>query len=73
MTYSSTDNCCDRDLECEASLEAEFEALMGRAVEAGWTVDEVTNALLSLAQARVEAMRADAVVGTAGFAGPLAH
>lgn len=66
MTFHSTDSWRDRDLECEASLKAEFEVFIGHAIEAGWTADEVANALLSLAQARVETMRTDAVVGAAG-------
>jgi hypothetical protein len=73
MTFSSMDKCYDRDLECEASLEVEFQALVDRAVSDGWTADEVANALLSLAQARVETMRADAVIGSTGIAGRVAH
>ena len=73
MTFSSTENCCDRDLECEAALEAEFEDLIGRAVASGWTADEVANALLSLAQDRVETIRADAIIGKAGLSGRVAH
>lgn len=53
----------DRDLACEAYLEPAFEALINRALADGWSEDEIANALLSLAQTRIESMRSNAIVG----------
>jgi hypothetical protein len=73
MIFRSSGIASDRDLECEASIEAEFEALIGRALAAGWSEDEVANALLSLAQNRIEDSRADSFVGANLPAGRLSH
>lgn len=73
MIFRSSGIASDRDIDCEASIEAEFEALIDRALAAGWSEDEVANALLSLAQDRIEASRADAFVDTESPAGRLSH
>ena len=46
MIFRPVNGCSDRDLECELAIETEFDAMIERAKEAGWTADEVTNALL---------------------------
>lgn len=76
MVFRSSDTVCDdcdRDIACEASIEASFDALINRAVADGWSEDEVANALLSLAQHRIETMRADAVIGADAPIGRLSH
>ncbi|WP_193177623.1 hypothetical protein [Oricola nitratireducens] len=73
MDFRSSDMTDDRDLDCESSIEADFEALAERAVAAGWGDDEVANALLSLAQARIETTRADAFIGRDPLTGRLPH
>ncbi|GAB4351038.1 MAG: hypothetical protein Kow0026_07750 [Oricola sp.] len=73
MIFRSSGIASDRDIDCEAAMEAEFEALIDRALAAGWSEDEVTNALLSLAQNRVDASRADAFIGAEPPAGRLSH
>jgi hypothetical protein len=40
----------DRDLECELAISPEFQRLIETALAAGWSDDEVANALLSLTQ-----------------------
>lgn len=73
MIFRSSGGASDRDLDCEASIEMEFEALIERALAAGWSEEEVTNALLSLAQNRLENSRADALVGSVVPVGRLSH
>jgi len=73
MIIRSSGLASDRDIECEASIEADFEALIDRALAAGWSEDEIANALLSLAQNRIEASRADAFVGMEPPTGRLSH
>lgn len=53
----------DRDLACEAFLEAGYDGLVASARAEGWSDDEIANAMLSLAQGRVQTMRADAWIG----------
>lgn len=50
----------DRDLDCEEFLQSGFEGLVDRALAAGWSEDEIGNALLSIAQERVVAARDNA-------------
>jgi hypothetical protein len=73
MIFRSSGIASDRDIDCEASIEADFEALFDRALAAGWSEDEVANALLSLAQSRIEDSRADAFVGAELPAGRVPH
>lgn len=49
---------CDGDLDCEADIAAEFDALAHLGEERGWSPEQVANALLSLAQSRITGMRA---------------
>jgi len=73
MIFRSSGIAGDRDLDCEASIESEFDALIARALAAGWSEDEVANALLSLAQTRIEASRADNFAGADLPGGRLSH
>ncbi|MFZ2103499.1 MAG: hypothetical protein WAU86_23345 [Oricola sp.] len=73
MIFRPANGCSDRDLDCELAIETEFDAMIERAKEAGWTADEVTNALLSLAQARIEESRADAFVDIPRMPRRLSH
>ncbi|EKF17043.1 hypothetical protein [Nitratireductor pacificus] len=43
----------DRQTECQAALEAEFQGLAQRAIGAGWSESEVEFALLCLAMAEI--------------------
>ena len=71
---SSKPRFADRDLACEAAIAAEFETFALSAQEAGWSKDEVANALLSLAQNHALALRDDAVVDAAtSVKGPVAQ
>ncbi|TIW14707.1 MAG: hypothetical protein E5V81_26715 [Mesorhizobium sp.] len=44
----------DRGLQCQLALEPAFQQLVERAAESGWTEDEIANALLELAGARLK-------------------
>ena len=55
-------NCADRDLECELALAPGFQKLVDDAIAAGWTDEEVANALLSVTQDHVHAMRSGAII-----------
>lgn len=63
MAGKSPDTALDGDLACELGIEGEFDALFARAVRAGWSADEVANAMLSLAQTRIQSMRDGAFIG----------
>jgi hypothetical protein len=52
----------DRDLDCVTYLEAGIEGLVVKALVAGWSDDEISNALLSLVQERISESRDDAVL-----------
>ena len=56
----------DRDLDCAAWLRDGVDALIATALAAGWSEDEVGNALLSLAQDRITEARDNAVLGPSG-------
>ncbi|WPZ13280.1 hypothetical protein T8J41_14055 [Nitratireductor rhodophyticola] len=43
----------DRQTECQAALEAEFQGLSQRAIGAGWTESEVEFAMLCLSLAEI--------------------
>jgi len=61
----------DRDLACEEFLEAGYDGLVASARAEGWSDDEIANAMLSLAQQRVQTARADAwIVGEPRQGGP---
>ncbi|RVC84379.1 hypothetical protein EN739_35025, partial [Mesorhizobium sp. M2A.F.Ca.ET.017.03.2.1] len=44
----------DRALQCQLTLEPALQQLVERAAESGWTEDEVAQALLELARARLK-------------------
>lgn len=52
----------DSDLDCETDLLWQFQALVERALKAGWAEDEVANALLSLAQRFKQDLLDDAMI-----------
>lgn len=52
----------DRDLACAAYLRDSVEALIAAALAAGWSADEVDNALLGLVQDRIADSRDRAVL-----------
>jgi hypothetical protein len=49
----------DRFLQCEDALEAEFQALVWKAVKAGWDEGEAAVAIASLADHHILSMRYD--------------
>ena len=62
MTPGPTTNAKgDSDLDCEMDLLWQFQALVERALKAGWAEDEVANALLSLALQFKEGLLDDAM------------
>lgn len=63
----------DRDLECEAYLLRAFDMLVAKAFAAGWSEDEICNALLSLAQERIAAARDGAVLESSPEPGGYKH
>jgi|GEM_PF-3453420 len=52
----------DSDLDCEMDLLWQFQALVERALKAGWAEDEVANALLSLALQFKEGLLDEAMI-----------
>ncbi|MFG1270813.1 hypothetical protein V5F40_22945 [Xanthobacter sp. DSM 14520] len=62
----------DRVLDCEMMLEGAFRQLADTGERAGWTGDEVAQALLRLAQAHIEGRRADGESSGASGAGSFA-
>lgn len=52
----------DRDLDCATYLEAGIEGLVVKALAAGWSDDEISNALLGLIQERISEARNDAIL-----------
>jgi hypothetical protein len=52
----------DLDIDCEFAIETDFLSLVDRAKGEGWADDEVANALLSLAQNHVLALRRQATI-----------
>lgn len=52
----------DRDLECEMAVSEAFSDLVTGARDAGWTDDEVANAILGLAQSHIQRMREQAII-----------
>ncbi|RWX58374.1 hypothetical protein EOA24_39335, partial [Mesorhizobium sp. M2A.F.Ca.ET.039.01.1.1] len=44
----------DRALQCQLTLEPALQQLVERAAESGWTEDEIAQALLELARARLK-------------------
>ena len=52
----------DGDVDCETHLAAHVRLLVVRAVEAGWTEEEVANALLSYAQTMILKLNDEAVI-----------
>ena len=63
----------DRDLQCEVALAPAFDQLVDAAAVVGWSEDEVANALLSLAQYRVQVIRDNALIGLCIPADRTAH
>lgn len=55
-----TSNQQDRFLECEEDLEAEFQALVWRAIKAGWDEGEACVAVASLADHHILALDCNA-------------
>ena len=53
----------DGDIDCEIELSRHIRVLVQRAVAAGWTEEEVANALLSYAQQMVERLADEAELG----------
>jgi hypothetical protein len=64
IRHPASDYCMDRDLECELAISPEFQRLIETALAAGWSDDEVANALLSLTQDHVHTMRSRAIIDT---------
>jgi hypothetical protein len=63
MTPGPTTNAKgDSDLDCEMDLLWQFQALVERALKAGWAEDEVANALLSLALQFKEGLLDEAMI-----------
>lgn len=52
----------DRDLQCADFLQSGLDEMIVDALSAGWSEDEICNAILSLAQDRVADSRDDAVI-----------
>ena len=52
----------DGDFDCEVELALHLPALVEKAVDAGWTEEEVANALLSYAQNLIAKLNDDAVI-----------
>lgn len=59
----------DRVLDCEMNMEAAFRHLAAAGEVAGWTGDEVAQALLGLAQAHIDGRGADGESNSASGAG----
>jgi hypothetical protein len=56
----STDSYPDRHLDCEMDLEAAVLSIIAQGAEAGWSMSDVTSALIALADNLLLADRANA-------------
>ena len=61
-SQSDRERTFDLDVDCEFAIETDFLSLVDRAKGEGWADDEVANALLSLAQNHVLALRQQATI-----------
>ena len=73
MTMEESGTTNDRDVDCAAYLRVGFDRLIADAMAAGWSADEIGNALLGLAQDRVTSARDDALLGVGPAANGYKH
>ena len=63
----------DRDLQCADFLQAGMDELIVDALSAGWSEDEICNAILSLAQDRMTDARDSAIIDIGPETGAYRH